>query len=77
MVKLDPILTTVESAPQGLTVRPDVQSLQSLDISDLDVLEQLHRAIVLRGGTLVLAGLNAQPKAAMERAGFLEKVVLQ
>ena len=77
VAKLDPILTAVESAPQGLTVRLDVQSLQSLDTSGLDVLEQLHRAIVLRGGTLVLAGLNAQPKAAMERAGFLEKVALQ
>ena len=77
VAKLDPILTAVESAPQGLTVRLDVQSLQSLDTSGLDVLEQLHRAIVLRGGTLVLAGLNAQPRAAMERAGFLEKVALQ
>jgi sulfate permease, SulP family len=77
VAKLDPILTAVESAPQGLTVRLDVQSLQSLDTSGLDVLEQLHKAIVLRGGTLVLAGLNAQPKAAMERAGFLEKVVVQ
>ncbi len=77
VAKLDPILTAVETAPQGLIVRLDVQSLQSLDTSGLDVLEQLRRAIALRGGTLVLAGLNAQPRAAMERAGFLEKVTLQ
>jgi SulP family sulfate permease len=77
VAKLDPILTAVESAPQGLAVRLDVQSLQSLDTSGLDVLEQLHRAIVMRGGNLMLAGLNAQPKAAMERVGFLEKVILQ
>ncbi len=74
VAKLDPILTAVESAPQGLVIRLDVQSLQSLDTSGLDVLEQLHKAIVLRGGRLVLAGLNAQPKAVMERSGFLEKI---
>lgn len=74
VAKIDPILTAVESAPQGLVVRLDLQSLQSLDTSGLDVLEQLHRAIVMRGGRLVLAGLNAQPKSEMERSGFLKKV---
>ncbi len=74
VAKLDPILTLVESSPQGLVVRLDLQSLQSLDASGLDVLEQLHKAIVLRGGRLVLAGLNAEPRSVMERSGFLEKV---
>jgi sulfate permease, SulP family len=74
VAKLDPILTVVESAPKGLVVRLDVQSLQALDTSGLDVLEQLHKAIVLRGGRLVVAGLNAQPRAVMERSGFLGKV---
>ncbi len=74
VAKIDPILTIVESAPQGLVIRLDVQSLQSLDTSGLDVLEQLRKAIVLRGGRLVLAGLNAQPKSVMERSGFLEKI---
>ncbi len=74
VAKIDPILNVVESAPQGLVVRLDVQSLQSLDTSGLDVLEQLHKAILTRGGRLVLAGLNAQPREVMERAGFLEKV---
>jgi sulfate permease, SulP family len=74
VAKIDPILTIVESAPQGLVIRLDVQSLQVLDTSGLDVLEQLRKAIVLRGGRLVLAGLNAQPKSVMERSGFLHKV---
>ena len=74
VAKVDPILTLVESAPSGLLVRLDVQSLQSLDTSGLDVLEQLRKAIVLRGGRLVIAGLNAQPKAVMERSGFLSRV---
>ena len=67
-------MTVVESSPQPLVIRLDVQSLQSLDTSGLDVLEQLHSAIVLHGGRLVLAGLNAQPRAVMERAGFLTKI---
>jgi SulP family sulfate permease len=74
VAKLDPILNAVESGPQGLVVRLDVQSLQSLDTSGLDVLEQLHKAIALRGGRLVLAGLNGQPRAVMERTGFLGKI---
>ncbi|MES2979630.1 MAG: SulP family inorganic anion transporter [Pseudomonadota bacterium] len=74
VAKIDPILTAVESAPQGLEVRLDVQSLQSLDRSGLDVLEQLHKAIISRGGRLLLLGLNAQPKAVMEKSGFLAKV---
>ena len=74
VAKIDPILNLVESAPQGLAGRLDVQSLQLLDTSGLDVLEQLHKAIVSRGGRLLLAGLNAQPREVMERSGFLKKV---
>ena len=74
VAKIDPILNLVEGSPQGLVVRLDLQSLQSLDTSGLDVLEQLHKAIALRGGRLVLAGLNAQPRAVMVRSGFLENI---
>jgi SulP family sulfate permease len=71
VAKLDAILNVVESAPQGLVVRLDLQSLQSLDTSGLDALEQLHKAIALRGGRLLLSGLHEQPRSVMERAGFL------
>ena len=74
VAKLDPVLTVVESAPQGMEIRLDLQSLQSLDASGLDVLEQLHKAITLRGGRLVLAGLNAQPREVMTRSGFLAQI---
>ncbi len=74
VAKLDPVLTVVESAPQGMEIRLDLQSLQSLDASGLDVLEQLHKAITLRGGRLVLAGLNAQPREVMTRSGFLAHI---
>jgi SulP family sulfate permease len=74
VAKIDPILSAVESAPQGLEIRLDLQSLQSLDHSGLEALEQLHKAVVLRGGRLVMTGLNAQPRETMVRAGFLAKV---
>ena len=74
VAKIDPILNVVESNPHGMTIRLDVQSLQSLDASGLDVLEQLQKAIASRGGRLVLAGLNAQPREVMERSGFLAQV---
>ncbi|GAB3476665.1 sodium-independent anion transporter [Polaromonas eurypsychrophila] len=74
VAKIDPILSAVESAPRGLLVRLDAQSLQSLDASGLDVLGQLHKAIVLREGRLVMSGLNAQPRRVMERSGFLSKI---
>ena len=74
VAKIDPILNVVESAPQGLTIRLDLEALQSLDASGLDVLEQLQKAIFSRGGRLVLAGLTAQPREVMERSGFLAKV---
>ena len=74
VAKIDPILTVVENAPQALVIRLDAQQLQSLDRSGLDVLEQLHKAVVLRGGRLVMTGLNAQPRETMARTGFLAKV---
>ena len=74
VAKIDPILNVVESAPQGLTIRLDLEALQSLDASGLDVLEQLHKAVFSRGGRLVLSGLTAQPREVMERAGFMARV---
>jgi SulP family sulfate permease len=74
VAKIDTILNVVENAPQGLTVRLDLHSLQSLDTSGLDALEQLHKAITVRGGRLILSGLNEQPGAVMAQAGFLAHV---
>ena len=74
VAKIDPILTVVENAPQALVIRLDAQQLQSLDHSGLDVLEQLHKAVALRGGRLVITGLNTQPRETMARAGFLARI---
>ena len=59
VAKLDQILNIVESAPQGLVVRLDLQSLQSLDTSGLDVLEQLPKAVMERSGFLEKIDVDA------------------
>jgi SulP family sulfate permease len=74
VAKIDPILTVVENVPHALVIRLDAQQLQSLDRSGLDVLEQLQKAVALRGGRLVMTGLNAQPRETMARAGFLARI---
>jgi len=74
VAKIDPILSVVEGTRQALLIHLDLRSLQLLDTSGLDVLEQLQKAIASRGGRLVLSGLNAQPREVMERAGFLAHV---
>ena len=74
VAKIDPILSVVEGTRQALRIHLDLRSLQLLDTSGLDVLEQLQKAIASRGGRLVLSGLNAQPREVMERAGFLAHV---
>ena len=74
VAKIDPILTVVENAPHAMEIRLDAQQLQSLDRSGLDVLEQLQKAVALRGGRLVMTGLNAQPRETMARAGFLARI---
>jgi len=77
VAKIDPILSVVEGTRQALRIHLDLRSLQLLDTSGLDVLEQLQKAIASRGGRLVLSGLNAQPREVMERAGFVEKVEIR
>ena len=74
VAKIDPVMTVVETTPHALLIRLDAQRLQSLDQSGLAVLEQLHTAVIQRGGRLVITGLHAQPLQTMGRAGFLAKI---
>jgi SulP family sulfate permease len=70
--KLDPVLSTVESAPGPLTLQLDLADLQSLDRSGLELLEQLQRTAQGRGGRLELVGLQGEAMAVMQRAGLLD-----
>jgi SulP family sulfate permease len=58
---------------------PDVVILEmhkviNMDTTGLDTLEALHAALVRRGGRLVLADLNEQPRSLLGRSGFLEEL---
>jgi len=68
--KIDSIVQAVEAAPEGPDVVLDALHLVHLDTSGLDTLRQLHKAILLRQGTLRIEDLQDQPREVIERAGF-------
>jgi SulP family sulfate permease len=68
--RIDEVVQAVESGPDEPVVVLDALQLVHLDTSGLDALRQLHKAILLRGGTLHIENLQAQPLEVMERAGF-------
>lgn len=68
--KIDPIVEAVENAPGPPDVVLDALHLVHLDTSGLDTLRQLHKAVLLRGGTLRMENVQEQPREVMARAGF-------
>jgi SulP family sulfate permease len=57
-----------------LQVVLDASLLISLDTTGLDALEQLHKAIARRGGTLAMRHLQPQPRSLIERSGFAARL---
>jgi SulP family sulfate permease len=74
VAKIDPIVARVEQTPGPAHVLLDATRLISLDTTGLDALEQLHKAIARRGGTLRMTGLNPQPLSLIQRSGFAERL---
>jgi SulP family sulfate permease len=68
--KIDEVVQAVETGPQEPVVVLDALHLVHLDTSGLDSLRQLHKAVLLRRGTLHLEDLQDQPREVIERAGF-------
>ena len=64
----------MEAGPDAPHVVIDVLHLVHMDTTGLDALRQLHKAVLQRGGTLVLESLQAVPREVMERAGFLDEL---
>ena len=48
----------------------DASHLVHIDTSGLDALRQVHKIVLMRGGTLHLENLPEQPRDVIERAGF-------
>lgn len=70
VAKIDVVVQAVENGPAGPVVVLDAMQLVLLDPSGLDALRQLHKAVLLRGGTLRLENLQAPPREVIERSGF-------
>jgi SulP family sulfate permease len=70
VAKIDEVVQAVESGPDLPVVILDCSHLVHLDTSGLDSLRQLHKAVLLRGGTLHLENLHEQPQEVIDRSGF-------
>ncbi|HSV47961.1 MAG TPA: SulP family inorganic anion transporter [Ramlibacter sp.] len=74
VAKIDTLVREVETGPHEPVVVLDTLQLVHLDTSGLDALRQLHKAVLLRGGTLHLENLQEQPRGVMGQAGFLAEL---
>jgi SulP family sulfate permease len=70
VAKVDEVVQAVEAGPEKPVVVLDAQHLVHLDTSGLDALRQLHKVVLLRGGTLHVENLHEQPREVIDRAGF-------
>jgi SulP family sulfate permease len=74
VAKIDHVVEAVENGPDQPVVVLDALHLVHLDTSGLDSLRQLHKMVLMRGGTLHLENLQAQPIEVIERSGFGEEL---
>jgi len=70
VARVDEIVQAVENGPTEPVVVLDALQLVHLDTSGLDALRQLHKAVLLRHGSLHLENLQPQPAEVIERSGF-------
>ncbi len=77
VAKIDVAVQAVENGPPGPVVVLDALQLVSLDTSGLDALRQLHKAVLLRGGTLRIESLQPQPREVFDRSGFTKELLAQ
>jgi sulfate permease, SulP family len=74
VARIDTLVQAVESSGPAPVVVLDALQLVHLDTSGLDALRQLHKVVLLRGGTLRLENLQEQPREVIERSGFGEEL---
>jgi SulP family sulfate permease len=74
VAEIDHVVQAVENGPQNPVVVLDALHLVHLDTSGLDSLRQLHKAVLVRGGTLHFENLQEQPALVMTRSGFSDEL---
>ena len=60
--------------PQPDVVVLELHKVINIDTTGLDALQALHASLLRRGGRLVLADLNEQPRSLLARSGFLDEL---
>jgi SulP family sulfate permease len=70
VAKIDEVVQAVENGPKEPVVVLDALQLVHLDTSGLDSLRQVHKVVLMRGGTLHIENLQPQPREVIERSGF-------
>jgi sulfate permease, SulP family len=70
VAKIDEIVEAVESGPHEPVVVLDALHLVHIDTSGLDALRQVHKVVLVRGGTLHMENLHDDPRGVIERSGF-------
>lgn len=70
--KLEQIVGTAKSLPDVLIL--DMRQVINVDTTALETLEELHRKVVAKGGSLLLAGANNQPLSLMQRSKFIDQL---
>jgi len=75
VARIDEVVQAVEGGPAQPVVILDALQLVHLDTSGLDSLRQLHKAVLLRAGTLHLENLQQQPREVIDRSGFGAELV--
>ena len=70
VTKLENLLDPAKPLPDVVVL--EMHKVINIDTSGLDALEALHASLARRGGRLVLADLNEQPRSLLERSGFVE-----
>ena len=70
IARMDAIIHAVQRGPDNPEVTLDALHLVALDVTGLDALRQLHKAVSARGGRLLIRDLQEQPASLIERSGF-------
>ena len=75
--KIDPLVQSIEAAPEGVRVVLNMQGLFALDTTGLDALQDVFKAVRLRGGTLELHAPQAVVASLLQRSGFADELAAQ
>jgi SulP family sulfate permease len=72
VTKLEGLLDPARPLPDVVIL--EMHKVINIDTTGLDALEALHASLLRRGGRLILADLNEQPRSLLRRSGMLDEL---